>query len=641
MRIQRQYRENELGRQIGMSIIKIIVLAIVMLAAVGRADSAELSAEVDDSNWRPGPSPDWFVNWDKALADARARDTALFILNNGSDWCGTCKAFKTNVLDKAEFIEFARENLTLLYIDIPIRNPLSEEQKLHNWLVEKYVPFGQGVPSVVLMNTKGEKLGSAWHGRKSVGEYIDLLRTIVAAKGESAKSAERLFKNGYACLAAETIAERSKLPPVSQADFRAIITGVAVLKRGDEAKLKDVVFHPLEDPLTIPSGSEAVFRLEYEYPKGYGGIAWVEPHRTTHWEFHNEYFRTSRISDEWCHGTGTTHAAISLTDKGKSCTLCEVSIRINSDPRQGDLQFGWVAERVSVNVNFTAESDEQTANRPTVSKYVPNGLLNGRAGVKPAYVGQRGGASAKEPGTPLATSSPVQTVPKDNRVSVAQLERQFPFDEAVRLASKGNGSGLYSLAFHYAAGLEIAQDGKRAAKYLEKAIEAKNGNAALVKALVLEDNLKEGENRPGGILLNRLMSGTEGETPHSRIRKYTGYGFFVFTFKLPSEHREGLREGLYVTNDTAVAIVRSAYKKAVDLGCPFAKEEKERFERHVKRMREQIRAEEAEKQAWIDKVNANARLAQELLGEPPEMNPVYDKIRHTAKRDRVSPADAK
>ena len=58
-------------------------------------------------------------------------------------------------------------------------------------------------------------------------------------------------------------------------------------------------------------------------------------------------------------------------------------------------------------------------------------------------------------------------------------------------------------------------------------------------------------------------------------------------------------------------------------------------------MREQIRAEEAEKQAWIDKVNANARLAQELLGEPPEMNPVYDKIRHTAKRYRVSPADAK
>ena len=56
-------------------------------------------------------------------------------------------------------------------------------------------------------------------------------------------------------------------------------------------------------------------------------------------------------------------------------------------------------------------------------------------------------------------------------------------------------------------------------------------------------------------------------------------------------------------------------------------------------MREEIRKEVTEKQAWLDKVNANARLAQELLGEPPETNPVYDRFRYVPKQDRGSPRD--
>jgi len=363
----------------------------------------------------------------------------------------------------------------------------------------------------------------------------------------------------------------------------------------------------LGDSLTIPFGSEAVFRLEYKYPEGYGGIAWVNPHRTTQCEFNGDYFRTSRISDEWCHGTGTTYAAISLTDKGKMSTISEVSVRINSDPRQGDLQFGWVSTNVTVNLTFKEKADVRAS---TTTGGKNKGLETLRELRRKRQEAER----------------------------KMRFEPVLSFEHAVRKAKEGDGKGLFSLALHYAAGLEIAQDGKRAAKYLEKAIDAKNGNAALVKALMMENNLKgaeEAANLPRGSLLNRRVANTAEETPHARIRKYTGYGFLVFTFTLPSEHGEGL----YATNDTAVAIVRSAYKKAVDLGCPFAKDEAARFERHVKRIREEIRTDEAEKQAWMEKVNANARLAQELLGEPPETNPVYDKIRHTAKRDRGFPRD--
>ena len=83
-------------------------IAIVAAAVAG---TAAVAAGVDDSNWQPGPSEAWFVNWDKALAEARKSGKALFLLNTGSDWCGWCKRLKADVLDTPEFAEFAREKL--------------------------------------------------------------------------------------------------------------------------------------------------------------------------------------------------------------------------------------------------------------------------------------------------------------------------------------------------------------------------------------------------------------------------------------------------------------------------------------------------------------------------------------------------
>lgn len=41
---------------------------------------------IDDSDWQKGPTEQWFVNWDKALAEAKAKNKPLFVLNTGSDW---------------------------------------------------------------------------------------------------------------------------------------------------------------------------------------------------------------------------------------------------------------------------------------------------------------------------------------------------------------------------------------------------------------------------------------------------------------------------------------------------------------------------------------------------------------------------
>lgn len=600
--LRRRNRKKEMIR----IMTKMLVLVVAVVAMVGFCAVADDSGNSvgRDSAWREGPTKEWFVNWDKALASAKSTGKPLFILHTGSDWCGTCKSFKTNILDSTEFIEFARTNLTLLYLDIPIRNPLCEEQKFHNWLIEKRIPFGKGVPDVLLMNAKGDLLGKAWCGRKSVVEYIDLLRKVMAEKGSPVKTAERLFNEGYACLAAEVKAERSRLPPVSLSDFKVAITGIAVVKSGYGTRLiKDAVFHHLDDPLVVPFGSEAVFRLEYQYPKGYEGITWVDPHRMTHWAFHTEYFKSSSHATKWTSGAGTNYATIALAEKGKTSTLCEVSVRINSDPRQGDLQFGWVSTNVSVNVTFKEKSD---ANASTTSGGKNKGLEALRA-----------------------RRRKLQEADKERC-----LEPVLPFDQAVRKAKDGDGNGLFSVAIHYAKGDEIALDRTLAMKYLQKAVDAGHANAALVKALLMEYQFKD---CPDATPDNKKIFDADDLSVKDHVSRrmlYERMGSRFASFRLPHD-----ADWYCATNESAVAEIRREYIKAKELGSPYAAEELNRFKRRIARIRKEEEERLAEEKAWRAKVNANARLAQELLGEPPETNPVYDRLRHTDWRDRDSLGD--
>ena len=173
-------------------------------------------AAINDSSWRGGPSKEWFVNWDKALAEAKKTGKKLFVLNTGSDWCGWCKRLRANVLDQSEFEDFAKKNLVLLYLDSPSRNPLSKEQSRHNRQVVKFLGFGGGVPQVEIFSADGMNLGRIGGGGDSLDVYLDKLDKIISEDGEpvGGDRGKMLFSGGYAKLAAQIAEERAKLPPV-------------------------------------------------------------------------------------------------------------------------------------------------------------------------------------------------------------------------------------------------------------------------------------------------------------------------------------------------------------------------------------------------------------------------------------------
>ncbi len=204
-----------------MRIVPATVLAITVAVCAYAAPTSggkNDSSAVDDSNWRGGPTADWFVNWDKALAESKKTNKKLFLLSTGSDWCGWCKKLRAEVLDKPEFAEFARKNLVLVYLDSPSRDPLGKEQKAHNRQIVKALPFGGGVPHVLVMNAKGEKLGAIGGGGLGLDEYLKKLRGILASKGSKVDGAEArtLFNGGYEKLADWYAQQEAKRPPVSK-----------------------------------------------------------------------------------------------------------------------------------------------------------------------------------------------------------------------------------------------------------------------------------------------------------------------------------------------------------------------------------------------------------------------------------------
>lgn len=329
---------------------------------ITQAEPASATAPLDDTDWRPGPSEDWFVNWDKALAEAKRTKKKLYVLSTGSDWCHWCIKLRENVLEKPQFLDFARKNLVLVYLDSPNRDPLGAAQKAHNKLLKKVLQLSGGVPSTAVFTAQGRRLGQVGGGGQTVSEYVARLREICAKRGETSgqEKTRLLFASGYAAAAAAIAAERAKLPPVTREDFKASVTGIAVSDSATPEKLKKRQFRPLDTPQTVPFGKQAVFRMEYEIPKGYEARIWVRP--KWGWDDSERYDKIASFGYSGCsllRGKGVLYPCLTLLERGKTCDLKEIQISIRPEPELDDDPdgYGWDGGEANVNARFFAKGE--------------------------------------------------------------------------------------------------------------------------------------------------------------------------------------------------------------------------------------------------------------------------------------------
>ena len=156
---------------------KIILIMALLMGAV--ACAAEASGSFDDANWQLGPSDDWFVNWDKAVAESKNSGKPIFVLKTESDRLGRCTRLRDNVLNNPKFAAFARKHLVLLYIDSPKQDPLCEAQERHNQQVSRRLALGGDVPNATVVTADGERIGSVGSSEQVLNAYLGKLGEIV------------------------------------------------------------------------------------------------------------------------------------------------------------------------------------------------------------------------------------------------------------------------------------------------------------------------------------------------------------------------------------------------------------------------------------------------------------------------------
>ena len=102
----------------------------------------------------PAAEEPWFVEYEKAQAEAERVGKDLLIDFGGSDWCGPCLLLKKKILSHPKFVGPASEHFVLLDIDCLERTPMPEGRKERYEKLQRRYGI-EMFPTVVLATPEG------------------------------------------------------------------------------------------------------------------------------------------------------------------------------------------------------------------------------------------------------------------------------------------------------------------------------------------------------------------------------------------------------------------------------------------------------------------------------------------------------
>lgn len=128
-----------------------------------------------------GLSQEWQTDFETAKQMAQDGNRPIILVFQGSDWCAPCIKLDREVWSTTVFTSYAQEHYVMLQADFPRKkqNALSPEQTSANKLLaEKYNRKGI-FPLVVLLDAKGNQLGSTGYKRMLPKTYIQELNKFL------------------------------------------------------------------------------------------------------------------------------------------------------------------------------------------------------------------------------------------------------------------------------------------------------------------------------------------------------------------------------------------------------------------------------------------------------------------------------
>jgi protein disulfide-isomerase len=100
----------------------------------------------------------WLTDLPAAQTQAKAQNKIVLMDFTGSDWCGWCKKFKSEVLDTPEFQTYAASHAVLVEVDFPIKTPQTDDLKKANAALKTQYDI-HGFPTFVALDQNGKEIG--------------------------------------------------------------------------------------------------------------------------------------------------------------------------------------------------------------------------------------------------------------------------------------------------------------------------------------------------------------------------------------------------------------------------------------------------------------------------------------------------
>lgn len=163
-------------------VMKYLLGLFCALAALGvsqEAEAVDYSSSGDSSSMMTSMGGvQWETNFQRALKTAQEQNKPILILFTGSDWCTWCIRLENEVFSMPAFAERMRDKFVYVKLDFPHSTKLPPDVAAqNNSLKTKYGV--QGFPSVIVLNSRGEKIGSLGYQAGGPGNYSQLLLNII------------------------------------------------------------------------------------------------------------------------------------------------------------------------------------------------------------------------------------------------------------------------------------------------------------------------------------------------------------------------------------------------------------------------------------------------------------------------------
>lgn len=158
-------------RSIMMGAVVVVVGAAILIARDKFQHSAASSGE----------GPAWLTSHPDALAQAKKDGKIILADFTGSDWCGFCQRLKRDVLDTADFKEWADKELVPLELDFPNGKQLPADLAKQNQ--ELKARFGvRGFPTIIFIGADEKEIGRVT-GYRNKDDWMKQARAISAKTG--------------------------------------------------------------------------------------------------------------------------------------------------------------------------------------------------------------------------------------------------------------------------------------------------------------------------------------------------------------------------------------------------------------------------------------------------------------------------